>query len=91
MEMSVIGQWFLQFKKYMPTIIKQQFISRRKDGALGTYVPVVKADGKIVQDEGLTVYRWEQKLNEGRVNVALNLLMSTLGQKDLGYVKDSYL
>lgn len=79
LELSVLGQWTLQFKKYLPTIFKQQFNSKGVDYSLGQYVLKTNEDGSPVMDEdGVGVYEWEGKLTQGRVNIMLATMTAHL-------------
>lgn len=76
-ELTIIGQWTLQFKKYLPTLFKMNWKGPEMDRYLGTYKVKLDADGFPVKDEGIDVMEWEEKLTQGRVNLLLKSMFVT--------------
>lgn len=85
MELSIFGQWAMQFKKYLPTLIKENY--RRKVTTpfvglmkqVGVSEPQLDENGKIIIPEGMDIYRWEEQAHEGRVRIFYGAARSLLG------------
>lgn len=60
MEAYILGELFLQFKKYLPAVLKNAFRSKGTDSSLGYY----KFTGK--KENGEDVMEWIERMNEGR-------------------------
>lgn len=88
-ELYALGQLFLQFKKYLPTLLRNAFGSQFKDRSLGEFRQMFNDDGtphlidvldpatgQMVQE---TELQWYARLNEGRVNVTFKALMALMG------------
>jgi hypothetical protein len=98
-EMYVLGQFFMQFKRYLPSMIRGQFRGRISDSSLGQNVEVKR--------NGETVLEWRNRMTTGKYILLMNWffgavlrpLMSKIpastGQlkhmTDLGSVKSKYL
>lgn len=70
LEFYFIGQAILQFKKYMPNLLKRNFGSKKDSEALGQY-KIVEENGKVVtvkDDKGndVPVMEWQRRVTEGR-------------------------
>jgi hypothetical protein len=88
-EAHALGQYFIQFKKYMLRQARNMFEGRRLDSALGKYEevidPVTKApillkfkdeNGNDVEE---TYIEWSARVTEGRYTTAFLTLFSWLG------------
>lgn len=76
-ELWVLGQWLLQFKKYLPTLLKQNFQSRQLDQSMGKFVAQRNSDGSLkVGEDGITIYEWEAQMHEGRIRLMMGILMT---------------
>lgn len=79
LELSVLGQWVLQFKKYFPTMLKMQFKGLERDYTLGQYVPALGANNQPLLDEnGMSIYEWEGKMTQGRLNLMAQVFWNHL-------------
>jgi hypothetical protein len=76
-ELTIMGQWALQFKKYLPTLFKMNWKGPDVDRYLGGYKVKLDADGFPVKDNGIDVMEWEEKLTQGRVNLLLKSMFVT--------------
>jgi hypothetical protein len=47
MEMTLLGEIFLQFRKYLPSLLKNMFGSVKNDYSLGRYVTKEVIDGNM--------------------------------------------
>jgi len=85
-EAYAFGQWILQFKRYLPGIIKGFFRSEMKDDSLGRWTktekfePQFDEDGNLVQNDDMNVYEWTEAVHEGRHRLVFNMLRGTLGK-----------
>jgi hypothetical protein len=85
-EAYAFGQWILQFKRYLPGIIKSFFRSEMRDDSLGRwqkteeFEPQFNEKGELIQNEGMNVYEWEEAIHEGRHRLVFNMLRGSLGQ-----------
>lgn len=87
-EAYALGQWFLQFKKYLPAILFREWESRHEDFNLGYYKYTdengnknkekVTIDGQEVE---LDVMEWNSAIHEGRARVLGKLLLASVGVK----------
>lgn len=88
MESYALGQWFLQFKKYLPSILFKEWEGRFDDQALGYHkytdsegnknTEMVEVDGKMVE---LNVMEWHSAMHEGRARVFAKLTLASFGVK----------
>jgi hypothetical protein len=75
-ELTVFGQWALQFKKYLPTLLKENWRRSQKSPYVGFYKQVdmpelTLQDGKVIKPNDVNVYEWEEILTQGRINIML--------------------
>lgn len=79
LESTAIGVWFLQFKKYLPSLLIQEWESRKDDVHLGMYEEMsdkngnrikteVEIDGKMVELDTMDWITWQ---HEGRAKLLL--------------------
>lgn len=61
-ESTIWGEFVLQFKRYLPTYLKNHYSSAYKDITVGKYV----LDPKGKRPNGMPVYKWEEEVMEGR-------------------------
>jgi len=92
MEYFLLGEVFMQFKRYLPNIIKQGFGSRTKLYSYGSYKaaptwreydhtnPEVRKDLAVSAgiDEKSQALEWSARIQEGRFRVLTGLLLSWL-------------
>lgn len=64
-ELYALGQVFMQFKRFLPTIIRNQFQGRRKDTSLGYYIINEDATGDQIGE-------WKSKMVAGKYYVLFN-------------------
>jgi hypothetical protein len=92
LESTAIGVWFLQFKKYLPALLIQEWESRKDDVNLGQYEALTDENGnKIkttmeVKDEAgnaqtveLDTMDWMTWQHEGRAKVLAKALAASWG------------
>jgi hypothetical protein len=98
LEMSALGRWALQFKKYLPAIFESVWTTAYTDASQGEWVkrepvegtlfdkagnPVFKEitleDGTVVKED---IYEWHARLQEGRVNTIVGIIMQLVGMKN---------
>jgi len=83
-ESYVLGQWFLQFKKYLPAILFREWEGRHEDFNLG-YFKYADENGnrktEIVDGVELDVMEWHSAMHEGRARVMGGVLLAGLGMK----------
>lgn len=71
LELHAMGQWALQFRKYLPNILENLLQSKYEDVSLGKYV--------VSQNEaGEDVYQWVGRINEGRIRVLIAFMQTVL-------------
>jgi len=73
-EYYVMGELFLQMKKYMPAILKNVWASKGIRQTQGNFV-------SSVDENGITVMKWVPQVIEGRYKVLLGLLFNFLSIK----------
>jgi len=66
-EVSVIGEFLLQFKKFFYTYMKNLYASPYNDITTGRYV--LRND--ISRPDGVPVWKWESEVMQGRINVLM--------------------
>lgn len=71
LELTAMGQWALQFKKYLPNVLENLFQGKYEDVSIGYYA-------KKQNDAGEDVYTWVSRINEGRVRVLGKWIMTMM-------------
>jgi hypothetical protein len=66
LEVGAIGQWILQFKKYLPSVLENALQSKQDDLSLGYYK-------KKPNEE---YYEWIGRQNEGRIRVMTKFILN---------------
>ena len=83
-ESYVLGQWFLQFKKYLPAILFREWESRHEDFNLG-YFKYTDENGnrktETVDGVELDVMEWHSAMHEGRARAMGGTLLAAVGVK----------
>ncbi len=75
-ETTVIGDFFLQFKKYFYQYLKVLFASEYKDITVGKYIKTGS------RPDGVSVYQWHSEVMEGQLMVlAYGILAGVRGKK----------
>jgi len=69
LELTALGQWALQFKKYLPNVLENLGQSKYEDMSIGSYV-------KKQNQYGEDVYTWMGRINEGRARVLASWLLN---------------
>lgn len=77
LEYYVLGEMFMQFKRYLPSLLKNLAGSRTKLDSYGYYKPVMKDGVPVIQD-GKQVVEWHSRMVEGRYKVLAGLLLNFL-------------
>lgn len=70
LELTALGQWVLQFKKYLPSILSNMLQSKREDISLGKWVKFPQ------QENGEDIYEWVGRVNEGRIRTVIAWLLN---------------
>lgn len=70
-ELFALGQVFMQFKRFLPSIIRNQFQGRRTDKSLGYYTISKDASGEEIGE-------WKSKMVAGKYYVLLNYFVGAL-------------
>jgi len=69
-EYYIWGEVFLQFKRYLPNILKSGFGSKHKNLTWGRYK-------KLEEEDGVDIYEWTAEVMEGRWKVFFGLMANT--------------
>jgi hypothetical protein len=77
MEAYIFGEVLLQFRKYVPALLKSILGSKRTDASIGKYV--FNGDPNSQQD----YIEWMSRVNEGRWRILLKHLVASLGHGKL--------
>lgn len=87
-EVSVIGEFLLQFKKFFYTYMKNLYASPFNDITTGKYV----LDESIKRPDGVPVWKWESEVMQGRINVLMGgVIASSMTDKiTLGLTNKEY-
>ena len=80
-EYYVMGELFLQMKKYMPAILKNVWASKGIRQTQGNFI-------SSVDENGVTVMKWTPQVIEGRYKILLGLLFNFLAIKQTTTNKD---
>ncbi len=78
LEAYIIGQIFIQFRKYLGAILFGSFGSKKYDPTLGYYKHKTDKDGNAVFKDKQAVMEWNSRIIEGRFFVFRNFLMNGL-------------
>lgn len=89
METYAIGQWFLQFKKYLPAILFREWEGRHEDFNLGVHKYLMDENGNRIKEKAvidgqeveLDVMEWHAAVHTGRVRVLAATLLASIGVK----------
>ncbi len=65
-EVTVFGQFLMQFKKYFYTYLKVNFQSEIDDPTIGRYITVKD----MTRPDGYSTLQWESEIMKGRINTA---------------------
>lgn len=71
LELTALGKWLLQFKKYLPSVIENAITGKYDDVSLGGWK----------KREGEDIYDWVARTNEGRIQLMGKYIAATLSQK----------
>lgn len=87
MELYWYGQLFMQFRKYLPSIIIQAVKSKNLDYTLGRYEMLYNEDGSPKLENGKNIYQWVAEETEGSLWVLLKswINLVTFGSKYKNY------
>ena len=91
LESTAIGVWFLQFKKYLPALLIQEWESRKDDVNLGQYEALtdengnklkveIEIDGQMVELDALDWMTWQ---HEGRAKMLAKAIAAQFGTESL--------
>ncbi len=73
-EMSALGSFFMQFKRFLPSLIRGQFQSRGKDSSLGKYEISVNEDGEKILE-------WKERMITGKYRLFTELVFKNFLHK----------
>lgn len=77
LEYYVLGELLMQFKRYLPTLLKNYGQSRSTIEAYGMYKPKM-VDGKVEMKDGVEVVEWVSRIVEGRFKVLAGFMLNLL-------------
>lgn len=78
METHWVGQWMLQLRKYLPTVLENALQSSYLDQSLGYYKEVTNPDGTPKLENGEPIYEWQARINQGRTRLFVLAIRDTL-------------
>ncbi|MEM4710659.1 MAG: hypothetical protein QXL18_01795 [Candidatus Woesearchaeota archaeon] len=76
MELTALGQWVMQFRKFVPTQILNAYGSMHKSTFRGYY----EYKGKTEQGED--IYEWQNNIVEGRIRTFLKVILTAIRLKN---------
>jgi hypothetical protein len=76
LELTALGKWALQFKKYLPAIYNNALSGRYEDESLGRW-----EKKEVDKETGEDIYEWVARTNEGRIHVARKWAMHAIAAK----------
>lgn len=79
-ELTLWGQMLMQFKKYLPGLIKNNWRGTYDDMYLGKYVIKTDENGVPIRPEGVDQYEWEEMQVTGRWPLLLKFFMQTFSK-----------
>ena len=74
LEMSALGSFFMQFRRFLPSLIRGQFQSRGLDSSLGKYELAKDADGNEILE-------WKERMITGKYRLFVELIFKNLIHK----------
>lgn len=74
LEYYVFGELFMQFKRFMPNLLRTALKSKSKVHSYGYYK-------KLKNQDGVDVVEWHSRVMEGRWRVFAGLILNTVGLK----------
>lgn len=80
-EYFIFGEMLLQFKRYLPTILRNTLGSKGISHSYGYYKPKEGPDGKPLLQNGKEVVEWHNRIVEGRWRTIGGLLLNALAVK----------
>jgi hypothetical protein len=101
-EGTAVGVWFLQFKKFLPALLMQEWEGRKDDVNLGQYSALqenngnqkkitiqVEENGKMVEKQ-LDSMEWKTWVHEGRAKLLAKAIASYIGTPSMKREYKSY-
>jgi hypothetical protein len=79
-ELTLWGQMLMQFKKYLPGLIKNNWRGTYDDMYLGKYVIKTDENGVPIRPDGVDQYEWEEMQVTGRWPLLLKFFMQTFSK-----------
>jgi len=79
-ELTLWGQMLMQFKKYLPGLIKNNWRGTYDDMYLGKYVIKTHENGVPIRPDGVDQYEWEEMQVTGRWPLLLKFFMQTFSK-----------
>lgn len=76
MELSALGQWVMQFRKFVPTQLLNAYGSTYKSTFKGYY------EYKGKSETGENIYEWQSNVVEGRIRTMLNVILTGIRLKN---------
>jgi hypothetical protein len=97
MELNLVGQWLLQFKRYLPGIIKNTWRDNFSDRFLGEYKIKLDENGiPVKNDDNMDVYEWEEMKTTGRIRLFMGVITQIIAKRryaksgdDTSYLDDT--
>ena len=81
LEYSVLGEIFMQFKRYLPTLLRNYAQSKGKIQSYGYYKPKME-NGQVVMHDGKEVVEWHSRIVEGRFKTMLGLFLNAVSVRN---------
>jgi len=75
LEVTVLGEFLIQFKKFFYTYMKTLYASPYKDTTVGRYV----LNKNINRPDGVPVFKWEEEVMQGRLSVLTSGFLAAQG------------
>lgn len=76
MELTALGQWVMQFRKFVPTQILNAYGSMHKSTFRGYY------EYKGKNEKGEDIYEWQNNIVEGRIRTFLKVIFTAIRLKN---------
>lgn len=83
LETTLLGELFIQFRKFVPSMLRDQMGSQKTDYSLGSY-----ENKKVLSGDGTEkeVLEWKKRVIEGRFRVIARMLFGTIMLGKAGFM-----
>jgi len=78
LEYFVLGEIFMQFKRYLPNMLRLYGQSRSKIQSYGYYKPKTDTQGNVIMQDGKQVVEWHSRVVEGRFITIIGLILNAM-------------